>query len=355
MSALLAEAERALPAARDGDVDAAQKLHRLLIDANCALDDAEALLEWPDLDAEARRCTLTYTPMVAQWGTPAEQQLYEQELEAAGRGAPAQQRRRAGAAPRRDAIARAGGVLPRPARDGRRDRLGGRARDRGDGRRAPRRACSTARARCRRRIRWPITRAAVRALRAIVAEIWELFPARPSCRRRASIRASDDRRRRRREPAARARRESVLRARRRARRRPSPRSSGRGSGCWRSWPRSWRARAATRRRSARASGRPSWCASAIAELRDPARRLAHEWWARGLAAARVTTVGAALPRSVARAARAPAPRSPGAGTACWPRVRAARLDGAVGDDAAQHRRVGRRVGGGLAGRRPRRS
>ncbi len=84
VSALLAEAERALPAARDGDVDAAQKLHRLLIDGNGALDDAEALLEWPDLDQEARRCKLTYTPMVAQWGTPAEQQIYEQELAAAG-------------------------------------------------------------------------------------------------------------------------------------------------------------------------------------------------------------------------------------------------------------------------------
>ena len=80
VSALLAESDRALPAARAGDLDAAQKLHRLLMDGNCALDDAEALLEWPDLEAETRRCTLTYTPMVAQWGTPAEQQLYEQEL-----------------------------------------------------------------------------------------------------------------------------------------------------------------------------------------------------------------------------------------------------------------------------------
>ena len=84
VSAVLADADRALPAARAGDADAAQKLHRLLMDANNALDDAEALLEWPDLDAEARRCKLTYTPMVAQWGTPAEQQLYEQELDAAG-------------------------------------------------------------------------------------------------------------------------------------------------------------------------------------------------------------------------------------------------------------------------------
>jgi molecular chaperone DnaK len=93
VSALLAEAERALPAARAGDVDATQKLHRLLLDANCALDDAEALLEWPDLEAEARRCTLTWTPVVAQWGTPSEQQLYEQELAAA-----AQARKRSDAA-----------------------------------------------------------------------------------------------------------------------------------------------------------------------------------------------------------------------------------------------------------------
>ena len=83
VSALMAEAERALGPARDGDVDAAQKLHRLLIDANLALDDAEAILEWPDIDAEARRCSLFYTPLVAEWGTPTEQRLYDVELEAA--------------------------------------------------------------------------------------------------------------------------------------------------------------------------------------------------------------------------------------------------------------------------------
>ena len=83
LSALLAEAERALGPARDGDLDAAQKLHRLLIDANLALDEAEAILEWPDIDAEARRCSLFYTPLVAEWGTPTEQRLYDVELEAA--------------------------------------------------------------------------------------------------------------------------------------------------------------------------------------------------------------------------------------------------------------------------------
>src|SRR5262249_58148439 len=88
VSSLRAEAERALPAARAGDADAAQKLHRLLLDANTALDDADALLEWPDLDDEARRCKLTYTPLVAQWGTPAEQQPFGQELEAASLARP---------------------------------------------------------------------------------------------------------------------------------------------------------------------------------------------------------------------------------------------------------------------------
>ena len=135
VSALLAEADRALPAARAGDPDAGQKLHRLLMDANTALDDAEALLEWPDLDDEARRCKLTYTPMVAQWGTPAEQQLLRTGAGGGGPGAPAQRRRRAGAAPGRDARARAGRVLPRPALDDGRDRVGRRARDGGDGRR----------------------------------------------------------------------------------------------------------------------------------------------------------------------------------------------------------------------------
>jgi hypothetical protein len=83
VSMLVAEAERSLAPARGGDADAAQKLHRLLLDAATALDRAEEILGWPDLDAEARRCALFYTPLVATWGTPAEQQLYDQTLAAA--------------------------------------------------------------------------------------------------------------------------------------------------------------------------------------------------------------------------------------------------------------------------------
>jgi molecular chaperone DnaK len=83
VATLLAEAEGTLPLARAGDADAACKLGRLLLDAETALDDAQAILEWPDLEGEARRCTLLYTPIVAQWGTAAEQGLYDQALRAA--------------------------------------------------------------------------------------------------------------------------------------------------------------------------------------------------------------------------------------------------------------------------------
>ena len=79
----LSEAERTIGAARGGDVDASQKVHRLLLEINTSLDDAEAMLEWPELDREAQSSSLYYTQMVAQWGTPAEQQLFDQALEAA--------------------------------------------------------------------------------------------------------------------------------------------------------------------------------------------------------------------------------------------------------------------------------
>ena len=80
---LLREAERCLPAARGGDADAAQKLHRILLDVGSALDDAESVLEWPDVEKEARQSALYYTPLVAAWGTPAEQALFDQALQAA--------------------------------------------------------------------------------------------------------------------------------------------------------------------------------------------------------------------------------------------------------------------------------
>src|SRR5207248_8187729 len=62
VAGLLAEAEAGLPGARSGDLDARLKLQRLLLDANAALDDAEAILEWPELDRETRSCVLFFTP-----------------------------------------------------------------------------------------------------------------------------------------------------------------------------------------------------------------------------------------------------------------------------------------------------
>jgi len=79
----LSEAERTIAAARGGDVDASQKVHRLLLEINTSLDDAEAMLEWPELDREAQSSSLYYTQMVAQWGTPAEQHMFDQALQSA--------------------------------------------------------------------------------------------------------------------------------------------------------------------------------------------------------------------------------------------------------------------------------
>jgi molecular chaperone DnaK len=176
VTALLSEADRALPAARAGDDDAAQKLHRLLMDVNNALDDAEAVLEWPDLDEEARRCKLTYTPMVAQWGTPAEQQLYEQELAAAGLA-----RKRDDAASLElhlDAMRALGRAAycrdPRSMADAI-DWAAAHVTEAMDVAAAAR-LLDRARALQAREALIDPTAGGVGALRAIIAEIWELFP-----------------------------------------------------------------------------------------------------------------------------------------------------------------------------------
>jgi molecular chaperone DnaK len=80
---LLDDAERTLDIAKGGDRDAGQRVERLLTEVDSALDDAEAVLAWPDLDAEAQRCSLLYAGLVSQWGTQAEQSLFDQALQAA--------------------------------------------------------------------------------------------------------------------------------------------------------------------------------------------------------------------------------------------------------------------------------
>jgi molecular chaperone DnaK len=83
VSGWLAEAEQALIAARAGELDAGQKLQRLLLDAQAALDEGEAILAWPELETETHRWAVYYTPLVARWGTGAEQQLFDQALQGA--------------------------------------------------------------------------------------------------------------------------------------------------------------------------------------------------------------------------------------------------------------------------------
>jgi molecular chaperone DnaK len=90
IAGMLAEMEGSLAVARAGDADAGLKLHRLLLDVNAILDEAETILEWPELEREARSCMLFYTPLVSQWGTAAEQALYDEAL---GAAASAQKRR----------------------------------------------------------------------------------------------------------------------------------------------------------------------------------------------------------------------------------------------------------------------
>ena len=80
---LLDDAARSLEMAKGGDRDAGQRVERLLGDVDIALDETLALLAWPDLDAEAQRYGLLYAGLVSQWGTQAEQGLFDQALQAA--------------------------------------------------------------------------------------------------------------------------------------------------------------------------------------------------------------------------------------------------------------------------------
>lgn len=80
--ALLAEARAGLEAARGGDPDAAGRVHRLLLDLNGALEDAQTDLEWPALEAESDEEIRVQLSWISGLGTPSEQQLCERALAA---------------------------------------------------------------------------------------------------------------------------------------------------------------------------------------------------------------------------------------------------------------------------------
>jgi molecular chaperone DnaK len=79
---LLAEARAGLAPVRGGDTDAAQRLHRLLLDLNGALDAAEDEIRWPELEARANDRLAAWISWVAGLGTAAEQQLCDQAVQA---------------------------------------------------------------------------------------------------------------------------------------------------------------------------------------------------------------------------------------------------------------------------------
>jgi molecular chaperone DnaK len=174
---LLAEAESSLARARGGDADAAHKLHRLLLDLNGALDDAEAILAWPELERDAGSCVVRYTPLVAAWGTGAEQQLYEQTLQAV---TAARQRRDAGELERQlDALRAIGRAAYCRNPQSLRDELEWAAANVSD-------AMDVARAHeLVGRARTAAEAGNAAALRALMSEIWPLFPSSPEQQRRS--------------------------------------------------------------------------------------------------------------------------------------------------------------------------
>jgi len=79
----LNEARRCIESSRGGDSDSQQKLHRLLIEIDAALDAAEEEFEWPQLVNEANEQIQIALSWVSAWGTPAEQRLLEQAMDGA--------------------------------------------------------------------------------------------------------------------------------------------------------------------------------------------------------------------------------------------------------------------------------
>jgi molecular chaperone DnaK len=81
---LLAEARTGLAAAEGGDRDAAQRVHRLLLEINALMDSVEDGLRWPEIEAEAEGAIQAGLSWVSSWGTPTEKSLFEEALKAAG-------------------------------------------------------------------------------------------------------------------------------------------------------------------------------------------------------------------------------------------------------------------------------
>lgn len=75
MDPLLDEAERDVRAGQGGDVDAAQKARRTLLDLDARLEELELRQGWPELAMEATEALAWASSIVTELGTPPEQKL----------------------------------------------------------------------------------------------------------------------------------------------------------------------------------------------------------------------------------------------------------------------------------------
>ncbi|MEO8699615.1 MAG: Hsp70 family protein [Kofleriaceae bacterium] len=82
LEARLSEAERDIDAAHGGDVDAAQRARRALLDVDGTMAEADLARKWPELDDAARHAAITANATVGMHGTEAERTLLQEVLSA---------------------------------------------------------------------------------------------------------------------------------------------------------------------------------------------------------------------------------------------------------------------------------
>ena len=82
LEARLSEAERDIDAAHGGDVDAAQRARRALLDVDGTMADAHLSQKWPQLETEARSLAIGATSTVGMHGSDAERALLQEVLAA---------------------------------------------------------------------------------------------------------------------------------------------------------------------------------------------------------------------------------------------------------------------------------
>lgn len=80
--ALVSQGARDEGAAHGGDMDAAEKVRRVLLDLDALLADAEAAIAWPDLDVRVREEIARATIWIGQYGTPDERKILSERVSA---------------------------------------------------------------------------------------------------------------------------------------------------------------------------------------------------------------------------------------------------------------------------------